>query len=117
MFHLPLDYATPVCIDGFIHLKLQSDLQFPALETVILRDIVDGHDESTVLFLQSGPARHPCPVWSSGLRALPFLSLHILNSYAYLQPLKMAGAHIFTNAHDFAITGGTSRWTARLSSG
>ena len=82
-------------------------MQFLALETVISRDIVDVHDESTVLFLQSGPARHPRLVWSSGLRALPFLSLLILNSYAYLRPLKMAGAHVFTNAHDFAITGGT----------
>ena len=106
-FHSLLDYATSIYINGFIHLRSWSDLQFPALETVILRDIVDVHDESTVFFLQSGPARHPRLVGSSGLRALPFLSLLILNSYAFLRPLKMAGAHVFTNAHDFAITGGT----------
>ena len=81
--------------------------EFPALETAILRDIVDVHDESTVFFLQSGPARHPRFVWSSGLRAFLFLSLLILNSYAYLRPLKMAGAHVFTNAHDIVISGGT----------
>ena len=44
---------------------------------------------------------------TAGLRALPFLSLLFLNSYAYLRSLKMAEAHVFTNAHDFAITGGT----------
>ena len=106
-FHSLLDYATSIYINGFIHLRSWSDLQFPALETVILWDTVDVHDESTVFFLQSGPARHPRLVGSSGLRALPFLSPLILNSYAYLRPLKMAEAQFFSNSHDFAITGGT----------
>ena len=73
----------------------------------MLRDIVDVHEESTVLFLLSGLARHLRLVGLAGLWALPLLFLLILNSYAYLRPLKMAGAHVFTNAHDFAITGGT----------
>ena len=69
-----LDYATSIYINGFIPVRLWSDLQFPALETVILRDIISVHDESTVFSLHSGPARHPRLVGSSGLRALPFLS-------------------------------------------
>ena len=73
----------------------------------MLGDIVDVHDESTVLFLPSGPARHLRLVGLSGLRALPLLFLLILNSYAYLRPPKMARAHVFTNAHDIAISGGT----------
>ena len=40
-FHSLLDYATSIYINGFIHLRSWSNLQFPALETVILRDIVD----------------------------------------------------------------------------
>ena len=79
-FHSLLDYATSIYINGFIDLRLWSDLQLPALGTVILRDIVDVHEESTVFFLQSGPARHLRLVGSSGLRALPFLSLLVLNS-------------------------------------
>ena len=51
-----------------------------SMETVILRDIVDVYDESTAFLLPSGPARHLRLVGSSGLRALPFLSLLILNS-------------------------------------
>ena len=75
-----LDYATSIYINKFLHPRLWSDLRFPAPHTVILRDIVYVHDESTVFFLQSGPARHLRLVGSSGLRALPFRSLLILNS-------------------------------------
>ena len=106
-FHSLLDYATSIYINGFIHLRSWSDLQFPALEIVVLWDIVDVHDESIAFFLPSGPAGHLRLVGLSGLRALPFLSLLILNSYAYLRPLKMAGAHVLTNPRNFVISGGT----------
>ena len=45
-------------IEAWISQRLWSDLQFPALETVILRGIVDVHDESTVLFPSA-----PCLRW------------------------------------------------------
>ena len=35
-----------------------------------------------------------------------FLSL-ILNSYTHLQPLRMSGAQIFSNARGIAVSGGT----------
>ena len=47
--------------------------------------------------------------WGSpGVRALPFLSLPlILPSYAHLRPPRMSGAHVFSNAHDIVVSGGT----------
>ena len=95
-----------------IHLRLWSDVQFPALETVILRDIFHVHDESAVLFLQSGPAGQavsstentPCHL---ACRRSPFSPSRILTSSAHLQPLRMTGAHLFSNAHDIAISGST----------
>ena len=37
----------------------------------------------------------------------PFFPFLILISYAHLRPLRMSGAHVFANAHDFAISGST----------
>ena len=53
-FHSLLDYTTSIYTNGFTHLRSWSDVQFPALETAILRDIVDVHDESTVFFSNPG---------------------------------------------------------------
>ena len=51
--------------------------------------------------------QHTCsPRGVSCIRALPFLFL-ILNPYAYLQPLRMSGAHIFPNTHGTAVNGST----------
>ena len=72
-FHSLLDYATSIYINGFIHRRSWSDLQFPALETVVLWDIVDVHDESIAFFLPSGPARYLRLVGLSGLQALPVI--------------------------------------------
>ena len=37
----------------------------------------------------------------------PFFPSLILNSYAHLRPLRMTEAHLFSNAHDIAISGST----------
>ena len=70
------------------------------------------NDESAVLFLQSGPAGQavsstentPCHLAS---RRSPFSPSLILTSSAHLRPLRMTGAHLFSNAHDIAISGST----------
>ena len=47
--------------------------------------------------------KHTCALWGHLLSGRsPFFP-----SYAHLPPLRMTGAHVFSNAHDIAISGST----------